>query len=94
MQSIYSNEQVCGLFVILIKTQYSELLYLYREKAEFNQYWYSPDTIERMVNAIQSCSKRVAFLSTPSIYFSLTDPALKEASVLFDVRIRMRIKQE
>ena len=35
---------------------------------------------------IEAVSKRCAFLSTPSLYFSLRDATLKDASVVFDVR--------
>lgn len=44
----------------------------YKEKGDLNQYWYSQKTIEFMVNQIMSsgCNK-IAFLSTPSVYFSL-----------------------
>lgn len=59
-----------------------------REKAEFNQYWYSPSTISVFVQDIQehSGNGRVAFLSTPSIFFSLDSEEVKQNSVLFDVR--------
>lgn len=50
-----------------------------------NQYWYSSRTIDTMVNEIQRVAKRVAFLSTPSVYFSLTDTDIKRNSRLFDI---------
>ncbi|KAG2496682.1 hypothetical protein HYH03_005100 [Edaphochlamys debaryana] len=41
------------------------------EKAEHNQYWYSSHTISKIVEELVASSKRVACVSTPSIYFSL-----------------------
>lgn len=46
------------------------------EVAEMNQYWYSPATIAAMVTEIEAAfgdGQRVAFLSTPSIFFSLDE---------------------
>ncbi len=60
-----------------------------REKADFNQYWYSQPTIAEFAAEVQAhvgAGGRCAFLSTPSIFFSLDDEAVKAASVLFDVR--------
>lgn len=59
------------------------------ENPELNQYWYSKYTIGVLCNAIReglsiSGGKRVAFLSTPSIYFSLS-PSEREHCALFDV---------
>ena len=57
----------------------------YKEKTDLNQYWYSKPTIMFMVEQCQTNGTRVAFLSTPSIYFSLKDKELKANSVCFDV---------
>lgn len=54
------------------------------ETLKLNQYWYSDATIRMMADDIQAVAKRIAFLSTPSIYFSLTDASVREASALFD----------
>ncbi|KAL6755575.1 putative N6-adenine methyltransferase-domain-containing protein [Haematococcus lacustris] len=43
----------------------------HREKEDFNQYWYSSHTISKIVQELLSCSQKAAFLSTPSVYFSL-----------------------
>ncbi|KAF4703680.1 N-6 adenine-specific DNA methyltransferase 2 [Perkinsus olseni] len=51
-----------------------------REKAEFNQYWYSRKTIGSLVDELLHLQQRlkpdwplrVACLSTPSVYFTLT----------------------
>src|ERR1700682_4162657 len=47
----------------------------HNEKLQYNQYWYSPSTIDYMIDEIaRECqndpTKRIAFLSTPSLYFS------------------------
>lgn len=59
------------------------------EDGDLNQYWYSAKTISAIVAEIEaSGAKRVAFLSTPSIFFSLTNPDIKANSVLFDVSFK------
>lgn len=42
-----------------------------REKAEFNQYWYSPHTIDALLSEVRHHATACAFLSTPSLYFAL-----------------------
>ena len=59
------------------------------ENRDLNQYWYSKNTIDILCNAIReglsiSQGSRVAFLSTPSLFFSLT-PKEREHCALFDV---------
>lgn len=59
------------------------------ENSDLNQYWYSKPTIDALCDAIrESCEMRgdtrVAFLSTPSLYFSLSERERK-GCVLFDV---------
>ena len=61
------------------------------EKADFNQYWYSPNTIQFILEQIKSQKpQRIAFLSTPSIYFSLDDET-KKNSKIFEVFIIFNI---
>ncbi|KAL3137528.1 hypothetical protein ABBQ38_004813 [Trebouxia sp. C0009 RCD-2024] len=56
------------------------------EKADLNQYWYSPATIDVLVEELLTISKRAAFLSTPSLYFSLPKASdLRKRSALFDL---------
>jgi len=58
------------------------------ENGDFNQYWYSAKTIQGMVEAVEAAcgdDSRVAFVSTPSVYFSLTDAGLKQRSRFFDI---------
>ena len=61
------------------------------ENSDLNQYWYSKTTIDTLCNAIRECNlisggKRIAFLSTPSLFFSLSEEE-RENCVLFDVRL-------
>ena len=49
----------------------------YKEKSDLNQYWYSKDTIAFMANECETHGQKVAFLSTPSIYFSLKNKDIK-----------------
>ncbi len=57
----------------------------YKEKSDMNQYWYSKATINFLVNECELYGHKIAFLSTPSIYFSLKNKELKAASRVFDV---------
>ena len=57
----------------------------HKEKELLNQYWYSRSTIVFLLAEIATQGKKAAFLSTPSVYFSLQDPTLKAASRVFDV---------
>ena len=59
----------------------------HKEKSELNQYWYSKPTIEFMASQCEANGKRIAFLSTPSIYFSLKNKEIKDNSVCMDVSI-------
>lgn len=61
----------------------------HKEKADMNQYWYSKATINFMVSECEQQGKRIAFLSTPSVYFSLKDKEIKKESRVFDVRINL-----
>ena len=70
-------------------TASNEFLHRTGENRNLNQYWYSKNTIEVLCSAIRealSISKgsRVAFLSTPSLFFSLSSKE-REHCALFDV---------
>ncbi|KAJ8599144.1 hypothetical protein CTAYLR_008302 [Chrysophaeum taylorii] len=58
------------------------------EAASLNQYWYSRRTIKALVAEIESgaCGARIAFLSTPSVYFSLPESCaeVRARSFVFD----------
>lgn len=54
------------------------------EDADFNQYWYSERTISRIVEALTENGGKIAFLSTPSLYFSIPEE-LKSKAHVFDV---------
>jgi len=53
------------------------------ENADYNQYWYSSNTIDNIVKELIQLNGRVAFLSTPSVYFALPQE-LKNRSYCFD----------
>eukprot|EP01017_Pseudomicrothorax_dubius_P028327 TRINITY_DN3362_c0_g1_i3.p1 TRINITY_DN3362_c0_g1~~TRINITY_DN3362_c0_g1_i3.p1 ORF type:complete len:141 (-),score=30.97 TRINITY_DN3362_c0_g1_i3:314-736(-) len=56
------------------------------ENREFNQYWFSPATIAFLVEEVTRMKpQRTAFLSTPSVYYSLQDEEIKKNSYLFEV---------
>ena len=58
----------------------------HEEKADLNQYWYSQATIDVIVAEVEEVSEKAAFLSTPSIYFSLKRSSpLRKASWVFDL---------
>mmetsp|Transcript_6144 Transcript_6144/g.13271 ORF Transcript_6144/g.13271 Transcript_6144/m.13271 type:complete len:184 (+) Transcript_6144:1969-2520(+) len=56
------------------------------ENADFNQYWYSAKTIEALAVELEEVSAGpVAFLSTPSVYFSMSSETHREQSRFFDI---------
>ena len=63
----------------------STFLSSHDEKLRLNQYWYSAHTIRAMVDEVELLAGRCAFLSTPSVFFSLRSPELIQRSRLLDV---------
>lgn len=64
----------------------SRFLLSHAEKADLNQYWYSDATIQAIAHEVEAVASKVAFLSTPSIYFSLKpNSLLRQASWLMDL---------
>jgi hypothetical protein len=63
----------------------------FEEKAEFNQYWYSQITIDRIVEEVVRMGGRVGFLSTPSLYFALPE-SVREHCYVFDVSCFVPLK--
>eukprot|EP01035_Chromulina_nebulosa_P020342 gene20342-26405_t len=53
------------------------------ENGDYNQYWYSNYTIDKIVEDLNDCTGTIAFLSTPSLYFSLSIDK-RNNSYLFD----------
>lgn len=53
------------------------------EDAKHNQYWYSPYTIQCILDDLILFGGSVAFLSTPSLYFSAPD-SIRQHSKVFD----------
>ena len=66
--------------------QLNPFLARHKEKCELNQYWYSKATINFIASECESFGTKIAFLSTPSIYFSLKNKELKANCKVFDVR--------
>jgi EEF1A lysine methyltransferase 1 len=66
----------------------AEFLSQNREDGDYNQYWYSEQTITKIVEALIENNGKIAFLSTPSLYFSLPDE-IKSRAYVFDVSRRM-----
>jgi len=68
------------------------------ENADLNQYWYSAKTIDVLVSEIEElCQpvsdqkrRQVAFVSTPSLWFSLRDKELKDVSKFFDIDLKWK----
>eukprot|EP01031_Cornospumella_fuschlensis_P035223 gene35223-42667_t len=54
---------------------------LSKENEDFNQYWYSSKTIEAIVSEVVRINGKTAFLSTPSLYFSLPEEQQAKSSV-------------
>ncbi|EGR29840.1 hypothetical protein IMG5_147690 [Ichthyophthirius multifiliis] len=54
------------------------------ENANFNQYWYSSKTIELLVNQTLQNGKICAFLSTPSVFYSIQDQQFLKNCFLFE----------
>ncbi len=74
-----------------VESKTNKFLKLYSEKEDINQYWFSESTIEFIINQIKSHTdpnSKIAFVSTPSIFFSL-EPSLRDQSYLFDYDDRL-----
>uniref|UniRef100_A0A6T7IIE5 N6-adenine methyltransferase n=1 Tax=Bigelowiella natans TaxID=227086 RepID=A0A6T7IIE5_BIGNA len=62
-----------------------------KEDGDLNQYWYSLNTIDAMVKEVMENAKVCAFLSTPSVYFSLPKKSeLRTNSKVFDLDKRFK----
>ena len=66
-------------------TKKNAFLIKHKENADFNQYWFSHNTIEALVEEATKNGPKVAFLSTPSVYYNLKDTDVKSQSYVFDV---------
>mmetsp|Transcript_8029 Transcript_8029/g.11378 ORF Transcript_8029/g.11378 Transcript_8029/m.11378 type:complete len:258 (+) Transcript_8029:214-987(+) len=55
-----------------------------KEDIKMYQYWYSKATIDALTAEVKDYATRVAFLSTPSVYFSLGECDLRRRSRLFE----------
>jgi len=89
--------RVLNIFKLSIKKGKSEMQGLSKHKNKFwmkfpeegdhNQYWFSKKTISFILDQLKTHGKKIAFLSTPSVYFSLKDKELKQNSKIFEVFI-------
>jgi len=61
-------------------------LTIHKENADFNQYWYSTQTISFLAEQA-ALSKRCCFLSTPSVFYTLFSPKEPSELFLFDVSL-------
>lgn len=66
-------------------TKKNTFLIKHKENADLNQYWYSNNTIDALVDEVTKNGPKVAFLSTPSVYYNLKDSDVKSQSYVFDV---------
>ena len=66
-----------------LESKKNKFLKVYSEKEDFNQYWFSENTIDFIVKQIEKNGKKVAFVSTPSVFFSVNEE-LQKNSILFD----------
>jgi hypothetical protein len=75
-----------------VDSKNNKFLKLFGEKEDINQYWFSEKTIDFIVNQItkhaEDENSKIAFVSTPSIFFSLDD-SFKHKSKLFDYDDRL-----
>jgi hypothetical protein len=72
-----------------VQSKTNKFLKLTSEKEDINQYWFSEATIEFLINQIKkSGAEKIAFVSTPSIFFS-SDEEIKEKSYVFDYDERL-----
>lgn len=69
----------------MMNQQKKGFLASFPEKAEHNQYWYSSFTIQKVVEELIQAGGKIAFLSTPSLYFSLPEE-LRQQAFVFDVK--------
>ncbi|KAG8341728.1 putative N6 adenine methyltransferase [Trypanosoma vivax] len=63
------------------------------EQAEFNQYWYSRNTVNAIIEEVRHHATACAFLSTPSLFFALVADANANASGASGVRCNSTAEQ-
>jgi hypothetical protein len=74
-----------------VESKTNKFLKLYSEKEDINQYWFSETTIEFIINQINTHindNSKIAFVSTPSIFFSCNS-VIQDKSILFDYDDRL-----
>jgi len=74
-----------------VESKSNKFLKLYTEKEDINQYWFSDESSNHpklIPNLNTNPNSKIAFVSTPSIFFSL-EPSLRDQSYLFDLDDRL-----
>jgi len=66
-----------------LESEKNRFLKLTGEDESMNQYWFSEKTIEFLVKQVEKHGKKVAFVSTPSIFFSVSKE-FQDNCYLFD----------
>jgi hypothetical protein len=66
-----------------VEAKKNKFLKITGEKEDLNQYWFSESTIEFIISQVERYGKRIAFISTPSIFFSVPSET-QDLSILFD----------
>uniref|UniRef100_A0A7S1G4D1 Uncharacterized protein n=1 Tax=Bicosoecida sp. CB-2014 TaxID=1486930 RepID=A0A7S1G4D1_9STRA len=66
------------------KVKRNRFLLRTKEKEDLNQYWYSAKSIAAMAAEVVATGGKACFISTPSIYFSLTKEQ-REGNYVFDL---------
>jgi hypothetical protein len=69
-----------------VESKNNKFLKIFNEKEDINQYWFSEQTINFIIQQIEkqtNTNSKIAFVSCPSIFFSCS-PEIQEKSILFD----------
>ena len=62
-------------------TKRNKFLLRNKEKGDMNQYWYSQPTIEALAGEAVRLNAKAAFISTPSLFFSVPKATRKKVGV-------------
>ena len=74
--------EVCLPLYLHISTfKWIQFIVIVSQDPNYNQYWYSPHTISVMVEEIEHLGGEVAFLSTPSLYFSVSEQCRSRSKI-------------
>ena len=77
-----------------IESKKNRFLKLHPEKEQYNQYWFSEDTINFFIEQITRHSPtKIGFVAVPSVFFSL-DKETQEKSFMFDIDEKLTKKHK